>query len=278
MTTFLKPGAEASQPLKAYTLRFPSLFRVSSIRFSSIMMSRQAIETFKELVRHMAMKAGRPDFLDGFRTLKGVKTDHFLKESVDDRFRHIYSSHSWISAEDQQSLSGLGSDLSSTTNIRQFLPLLIEYLNISNLIDLGCGDWTWMRSINLPCKYLGIDIVEEVIESNQMFSSDDIRFECMNAIIGPIPYAEVILCREILFHLSLEDSLCLLRNVKQSSKYLFATTNDLWFNSDIRSGDFRNINLCRKPYCFPPPLISISDTSVSPGRSMGVWLSSSLSL
>jgi hypothetical protein len=43
------------------------------------------------------------------------------------------------------------------------------------------------------------------------------------------------------------------------------------FNSDIRTGDFRMLNLRRRPFGLPPPLLSVPDDRVTPCRTLGVW-------
>jgi hypothetical protein len=40
-------------------------------------------------------------------------------------------------------------------------------VNAYNIVDLGCGDFYWMKEVDLPCKYIGLDIVQEVIEENK---------------------------------------------------------------------------------------------------------------
>ena len=72
------------------------------------------------------------------------------------------------------------------------------------------------------------------------------------------------LCREILFHLSFADGLYLLRNLaRKERRYLIATTDRAtFFNADIRSGDFRILNLTKKPFLFPQPDFAIDDAGV----------------
>jgi hypothetical protein len=67
-----------------------------------------------------------------------------------------------------------------------------------------------------------------------------------------------------------------IRNVVDSgSTYLLVTTyprrDD---NPDIRSGDWRPVNLERPPFCFPPPIELINEDSRKPGypdKSLGLW-------
>jgi hypothetical protein len=50
-----------------------------------------------------------------------------------------------------------------------------------------------------------------------------------------------------------------------------ATTDAVWFNIDIRSGDFRVVNLCRRPYRLPEPERFIADDQVFPRRRFAAW-------
>jgi hypothetical protein len=65
--------------------------------------------------------------------------------------------------------------------------------------------------------------------------------------------------------------------LSSGARYLLATTDfDVEINADIRSGDFRPLNLRKKPFCFPEPLMQISEDGVSKHRKLGVWLLSDL--
>jgi hypothetical protein len=136
-----------------------------------------------------------------------------------------------------------------------------------------------MRHLELPCEYVGIDIVASVIENNNArFQSPKRRFITLDAVAEQLPRCQAILCREVIFHLSFSDSRNLLKNMLSSgASYLLATTDsDVETNADVRSGDFRSLNLCKKPFCFPEPLMQISDDGVSKHRKLGVWLLSDL--
>ena len=68
-----------------------------------------------------------------------------------------------------ESKSGDGSALINTENYIENLLKIIEDFNIDVMVDCSCGDWNWMKEIKekLP-KYIGIDIVEELIEENKL--------------------------------------------------------------------------------------------------------------
>ena len=47
-------------------------------------------------------------------------------------------------------------------------PGLLRDYNITTVIDVPCGDFHWMSRVNLEGrKYIGGDIVKELIEDNQ---------------------------------------------------------------------------------------------------------------
>jgi hypothetical protein len=80
--------------------------------------------------------------------------------------------------------------------------------------------------------------------------------------------------REVLFHLSFEDGIEVIKNVLQSNaRYLLVTTSDnVQQNIDIKTGEFRNIGLTLPPYNFPKSIDKIRDSStVSKHRYIGLW-------
>lgn len=229
-------------------------------------------QSVKEVIRHVAFNLGASGFLDNRRRRKGSKMDHLKARTTAERFRAIYELGVWLKHDGQKSLSGTGSEEASTTSVRSELVRTVQELHCQTFLDVGCGDWTWMKKIALPCAYIGVDIVADLIKNNQHYARSGVSFEVVDAISGPLPAADIALCREILFHLSFRDSLAVLKNIRRASKWLIATTDPpIWFNSDIRTGDFRMINLQKRPYNLPEPHTTIRDDSIVGGRVLGVW-------
>jgi len=164
-----------------------------------------------------------------------------------------------------------------TTGLLDRIGAGMKHLGARSLVDVGCGDWNWMKRGSLEADYIGIDVVPEVIQENQQHARPGVRFAVANAIEGPIPAADAALCREVLFHLSFVDALAVVKTIKAATRYMLATTDlDIWFNSDIQTGDFRRINLLRRPFGFPSPLGLIPDGGLVPARYLGVWETASL--
>lgn len=235
-------------------------------------------QSIKELIRHGLYRSGLFGLLGIARRHKGYVTSHLSGEDRRERFAQIYNLGVWRHRDDQSADSGLGSELSTTETLRTELPDLLSDLGIDSLVDVGCGDWTWMSTLELPCSYLGLDIVEEVVARNlAAHDRPGVAFRQFDAVAEPLPDTDAVLCREVIFHLSFADGLNLVDNIKRHAKWLIMTSDSaIWFNSDIPSGDFRMLNLQRPPYRFPKPERIIRDDELVGGRIMGVWRSEDL--
>jgi hypothetical protein len=212
--------------------------------------------------------------IDAVRKARGIRVDYLKGGSLADRFSATYDQEIWTLGQSDTPLSGAGSSFRVTSGIRENLPDILAQIGCRTMLDVGCGDLTWMSTIDIPAYYIGIDVVQSVIERNIALHANAHReFRCVDAINEEIPDADTILCREILFHLSFKDIHHLLRNfAKKPRTWLIATTDIMtFFNADIRSGDFRILNLRRSPFKFPEPDFVIDDSGLICGRQLGIW-------
>jgi len=214
-------------------------------------------------------------YIKYYRSRRGTENiTHLLEATRSERFSKIYEKGVWLNERVSGALSGSGSEFENTTKIREKLPQIISLLNIKTLLDIGCGDWTWMRHVEIPCNYIGVDIVPSVIEKNiSEFSNPGRSFKVLDAVDDELPYCDAILAREVIFHLSFADTRSMIKNILLSNaKFLFVTTDpNVEINTDIRSGDFRMLNLNLKPFCFPPPFLTMQDDGVCAQRLIGIW-------
>jgi hypothetical protein len=190
-------------------------------------------------------------------------------------FEYIVHQNRWGEAE---SRSGRGSSLGQTHRIREELPVLLEQIGSKSLLDIPCGDFAWMRLIAHRNAYIGADIVESLITTNQARYGDDRkRFVCLDLVNDSLPAVDVVLCRDCLVHLSYADIAGALANIKASgSKYLLATTfTGDRHNSDIYTGGWRPLNLQKRPFAFPAPLYLLREECPDPlfaDKALGLWL------
>jgi hypothetical protein len=229
-------------------------------------------QSAKELVRHFVFRAGMGALLDYRRRHRGFKTSEHIRSDAAETFRAIYSGGVWVHGAKQESLSGIGSEVEATHGLVEGIEALMMYLGCNSLVDVGCGDWNWFRRSRIGFKYTGVDIVPEVIERNSIHEGPGIQFAVCNAIVQPLPVADLAFCREVLFHLSLADARQVILNIAHSAKFMCATTDvDILFNSDIPTGDFRAINLMRRPFSLPAPVCLIPDQGHRSARYLAVW-------
>ena len=192
-------------------------------------------------------------------------------------FAQFYKENRWGDAE---SVSGPGSTLTRTSKLRIELPLLLKEIGARTLFDAPCGDFNWMKDTDLGIEqYIGVDIIPELIASNQSrYGNDRVRFALLDLTRDELPRVDVILCRDCFIHFSYRHIESAIRNFKRSrSTYLLTNTYPAWpQNADIRTGDFRQINLLLPPFSFPPPLKQIDEKYPQEaeqffGKTLGLW-------
>ncbi len=197
--------------------------------------------------------------------------------SLEERFARIYQTNLWF---DSESRSGTGSSLDSTAVLRTSLPPVLRSLNVRRLLDVPCGDFNWMRHVDLSgIKYVGGDIVESIVEANrQNYGSPERSFVKVDITSGPLPSADAILCRDCLVHLSFANIRAAFHTVKASGAgYLLTTTFlDRQVNKDVIDGDWRPLNLEKSPFLLPAPHTVIVEECAEEGgayadKALGVW-------
>jgi hypothetical protein len=179
-----------------------------------------------------------------------------------------------------ESLSGPGSCLTQTRELRERLPLTIESLKVRSILDAPCGDFNWMQHVGLgPVEYIGVDFMAEIVAENaRRHESSSRRFLRADVLGDPLPRADLILCRDLLVHLTYADIARALRNFKASgATYLMATTfTKARQNLDTSGGEWRPLNLTDQPFNFPAPIRLVNEKCTEAGdtfddKSLGIW-------
>jgi len=219
--------------------------------------------------------------VERWRDLRAALTDwnrrRVSENYCGDIFEDFYVNKRWM--VDGDSVSGDGSTLSSTIEIRRRLPLLANQLNIKSLVDAPCGDFLWMREI-VGCfeKYVGIDIVPKLVASNnQQFANNRIGFLVADITKDPLPAGDAVLCRDCFIHLSTALIWEALRNFRKAGfRYIMLTQNDpVTEYREIVTGGCRAINWRLPPFSFPRPVDSIVENTGN-GRLIAIWEASTL--
>ena len=184
----------------------------------------------------------------------------FSKLTNQERFEMIYNENFW---ESNESRSGIGSEIKNTKEVLRAIKLIIKQYKIRSIIDIPCGDFNWMSSLDMEnIDYKGFDIVRSVIKENNIkYKKPNVNFYYSDIINSELPKGDLILVRDCLVHFSLKDIKKSIFRIKQSkSTYLLSTSFvNLEKNTDIYTGDWRPINLEKEPFNFPKPIITINE-------------------
>ena len=208
------------------------------------------------------------------RQWRRIKFHPALVGSREAVFTDIYHKRMW---GDPESHSGTGSNLTQTEQVRRALPALLEEMDCRSLLDIPCGDFYWMRLLDLDVDYTGADIVNELVEHNQQqYGNERRRFVRLDLVKDTLPQADLVLCRDCLVHLAYADIFKALANLKASgSKYFLTTTyTDMARNHDTPTGSHRALGLHLPPFNFPQPLHLIDEQCPDPGyedKALGLW-------
>ena len=127
-------------------------------------------------------------FLNNKKMLKLFLKDEYI-------FTKFYKNNKWA---DQESKSGDGSSKKNTSSVRKIIPVVIKKYSIKTFFDVPCGDFNWMKLVNLKeCDYIGGDIVRLIIsKNNEKFSNPKRLFINYNMITNIPSKVDLIFCRD----------------------------------------------------------------------------------
>jgi hypothetical protein len=136
------------------------------------------------------------------RTIPGVpQTYHLLRHwyvryksrNLDPaaEFAAIFHAGTWGGKD---SVSGPGSEPDQTGVLLRELPALFRELQVSTVLDLPCGDFHWMRDVDLSgVAYTGGDVVEEIIQRNrERYRRDNVVFQRLDLLGDDLPPADLV--------------------------------------------------------------------------------------
>jgi 2-polyprenyl-3-methyl-5-hydroxy-6-metoxy-1,4-benzoquinol methylase len=155
------------------------------------------------------------------------------------------SAKKWIelklkSKDNVESISGPGSFIENTKNTCSLInETLIKY-NIKSILDLGCGDFNYFKSINIDnISYIGWDVSTQMINENiNKYGNKYVKFEVKDIITDEYPHVDLIICRDVFFHLDKSFTIRCLEKIKKKCKYFISTS----FNNVKKNGNLKNYN------------------------------------
>jgi len=112
-------------------------------------------------------------------------------------FSNIYASDAWTMG------SGPGSLHAVNRPFIDFLTNFIHNNDVHSIVDFGCGDWQYMKSVDLSgVRYLGLDVVDDVLSMvRKRHGRSNISFARTPENLADIPEGDLIIFKDVLIHL-----------------------------------------------------------------------------
>ncbi|MBT9382571.1 class I SAM-dependent methyltransferase [Pseudooceanicola sp. CBS1P-1] len=169
----------------------------------------------------------------------------------------------------RESASGPGSALEAARPTLEMLARVIPEQGITSVLDLGCGDWNWMRHLGLPhvggqrLRYTGWEASEALVSQLQdQFATPEIRFRLGDLTTEPFPQTDLVILRDVLFHLPQDMALRVLARLRRTTRFLITTSflgmpenEGLNAYLTIEGWGFYPINLAQPPFSLAPFLL-----------------------
>lgn len=165
------------------------------------------------------------------------KSLHSLELTINSLiFENIYKKQLWNNGNKNIPLSGPGSSLENANATSQMLNHFIYNNNCNSIVDLGCGDLTWISKTlffnDSSIKYTGIDVAESIIASHLKTYPEKIFLYKDITTYKDFDDADIIILRDVIFNLKNEEILSIFNNIKHKFKFLLITSCRNNINSD----------------------------------------------
>ena len=148
-------------------------------------------------------------------------------------FGKIYAEKAWGDGSDLLPLSGSGSNFVNARPYVGFVEKIVNKFDIKTLVDLGHGDWSMWKEYQFnDVKYLGIDVAEGLSEKMQkILGGENRKFIYLDFQESEIPSSQMLICKDVLQHLSNFQIMNLLDNLNNFDYIIFC--NDIYIRKSI---------------------------------------------
>jgi hypothetical protein len=175
---------------------------------------------------------------------------------LEQAFTQIYGDETWTDKLPGMPRSGRGALYERSLSVVRFIEDAIGRGDVRSIVDVGCGDLTYMSKIDAvvsgAVSYTGYDIVSGLLKEHRRLPWGEFRFGDVTSQ-GFRVDADLVLVKDVLFHLDDDHIDAALRNLAASSwRYLLATStdNDTNENRTFDRWHYSPLNLSLPPYGF----------------------------
>jgi SAM-dependent methyltransferase len=169
-------------------------------------------------------------------------------------FESIYQTCEWGADKNSEGTSGSGSEFNNAKPYFYFLRDFLADNSIKSVVDIGCGDWQFSRLIDWSgIEYTGFDASKMVVDKNQkQFEKDNIKFIHGNFISMPLPKADLLICKDVLQHLSIDNVHQAIKKFKDYKYVIIVNDVDpvtyTAVNAKIKDGQYRLLDITQAPF------------------------------
>jgi hypothetical protein len=180
--------------------------------------------------------------------------------ALQETFSAIYADETWSDRLPGMPRSGRGALPTHARSVIEFITARIESGDVRSIVDIGCGDLTWVSTIPQVTSgqigYIGYDVVPELIDQHRALGWGEFRFADLTAP-GFRVQADLVLVKDVLFHLRDEQVERALANLRASEWRWLLTSSSPNASNANRQFDrwhFAPLNLLVAPYDLRPTL------------------------
>mgnify|MGYP000565758898 CR=1 FL=1 len=133
--------------------------------------------------------------------------------------------------------------------------------NIANELDNG----NYCANIEIEFTDICMETIKAIYyveygkNYTKKYKKDNINFEVLDATKDSLPYADLIICKDLFLHLSLDNISLILKNIIDSKCKYFATSRyegGSKGNNSNSSAQARPIEVTKDPFNFDYPIVS----------------------
>jgi hypothetical protein len=217
--------------------------------------------------------------INDWRIARGSR--RYARLSMADAFDRIYSAHAWGGAGSRL-CSGAGSEGEYAVAWLQMIEPVLHKHRPASLCDIGCGDFTIGKELAKSVgMYFGVDISGIVIAHNQASNSaEGVQFVKADVTHDKLPTADIAIMRQVLQHLSNEEILRALNNVRRHFPITIITEHvysgegsrpniDITHGPGTRTPLGSGVFIDAAPFSLPAA--HIADIYYAPGHVLRTW-------
>lgn len=169
-------------------------------------------------------------------------------------FDRIYKNNSW--GRYGNTLSGRGSSDLFVKNDIEYIVSIIDKYQIKSIVDV-CGDFAWQEGFlkDYSGSYLGIDVSQECLNR---IKNNKYSFRQLDICVDPIPGCDLLIVRDVLFHLEDNDIHSFLKNLLLSNVKLLMVTTFLEQKDDTNFQE-QKVRASKHNLTLPPFNLKLED-------------------